>query len=92
MIEVHEPVRLLVVVEHFEDVILEVIQRDAATYEWFKNEWVILAAAHPETRAISIFHSGRFTAYSPTYSPPEVKDVDAYILQHTGTIPVLKIA
>lgn len=92
MIEVHEPVRLLVVVEHFEDVILEVIQRDAATYEWFKNEWIILAAAHPETRTISIFHNGCFTAYSPAYSPPEVKDIDAYILQHTDTIPVLKIA
>jgi uncharacterized protein YbcC (UPF0753/DUF2309 family) len=92
MIEVHEPVRLLVVVEHVEEVILEVIQRDAATYEWFKNEWVILAAAHPETRAISIFQNGRFNAYSPAYSPPEVKDIDAYILRHTDTIPVLKIA
>lgn len=92
MIEVHEPVRLLVVVEHFEEVILNVIQRDAATYEWFKNQWVMLACVHPETRTISIFREGKFHAYNPSYSPPDVKNIDEYILQYSENIPVVKIA
>ena len=92
MIEVHEPVRLLVVVEHFEHVILEVIQRDTITYEWFKNEWVKLAAVHPETRAISMFENGSFYPYKPSYAPPAVRDIDAHILNHSDNIPVLKIA
>ncbi|MFM7727071.1 MAG: putative inorganic carbon transporter subunit DabA, partial [Flavobacteriales bacterium] len=92
MIEVHEPVRLLVVVEHYEDVILNVIQRDAATYEWFENEWVILAAVHPETRSLSIFSNGKFQAYQPSYNPPDVHNIDDYILQYTENIPVVKIA
>jgi uncharacterized protein YbcC (UPF0753/DUF2309 family) len=92
MIEVHEPVRLLVVVEHFEDVILNVIQRDAATYEWFKNQWVMLAAVHPETRAVSVFANGTFHPYHPSYSPPDVKNIDDYVLQSSENIPVVKIA
>jgi uncharacterized protein YbcC (UPF0753/DUF2309 family) len=92
MIEVHEPVRLLVVVEHFEEVILNVIQRDSATYEWFKNDWVMLAAVSPETRSISIFKDGAFYSYTPSYSPPEVKNIDSFILSQTENIPVVKIA
>jgi uncharacterized protein YbcC (UPF0753/DUF2309 family) len=92
MIEVHEPIRLMVVVEHFEDVILSVIQRDIPTYEWFKNEWVRLAAVHPETREISIFRDEKFQPYNPMYAPPFVKNIDEYILKHTDNIPVLKIA
>lgn len=92
MIEVHEPVRLLVVVEHVEEVILNVIQRDRATFEWFENEWVILAAAHPETRALSIYRNGKFEAYMPNYVPPRVDNIDSYVLRHSDNIPVLKIA
>ena len=92
MIEVHEPVRLLIVVEHYEEVILKVIQHDDATFEWFKNEWVILAAANPETRALSIYRNGKFEAYMPKYVPPMVDHIDSYILQQSDNIPVLKIA
>jgi uncharacterized protein YbcC (UPF0753/DUF2309 family) len=92
MIEIHEPVRLLVVVEHFEDVVLRTIQRDNATYEWFKNDWVKLAAVHPETRAISVFVNGTFKSYTPAYTPIAVNNVDSYILNHSDNIPVLKIA
>jgi uncharacterized protein YbcC (UPF0753/DUF2309 family) len=92
MIEVHEPVRLLVVVEHFEEVILNVIQRDSATYEWFKNDWVMLAAVSPETKSISMFKDGAFYSYTPSYTPPEVKNIDSFILSQTENIPVVKIA
>jgi uncharacterized protein YbcC (UPF0753/DUF2309 family) len=92
MIEMHEPVRLLVVVEHYEEVILRTIQRDDATYEWFKNDWVKLAAVHPETRAVSVFNNGEFQVYSPSYLPMAVDNVDSYILNYSDNIPVLKIA
>jgi len=85
-------VRLLVVVEHYEEVILRTIQRDDATYEWFKNDWVKLAAVHPETRAVSVFNNGEFQVYSPSYLPMAVDNVDSYILNYSDNIPVLKIA
>jgi uncharacterized protein YbcC (UPF0753/DUF2309 family) len=63
MIEVHDPVRLLIIVEHFPDVVLKTIQSDAAMYEWFVNEWVHLAAINPETNQLYYFRNGAFEVY-----------------------------
>jgi uncharacterized protein YbcC (UPF0753/DUF2309 family) len=63
MIEVHDPVRLMIIVEHFPDVVLNTIQRAPEVYEWFINEWVHLVAVHPETRECFVFTNGTFTTY-----------------------------
>ena len=36
MIEVHDPIRLLVIAEHFPEKVLYAISKNPATYEWFK--------------------------------------------------------
>ncbi len=38
MIEVHDPIRLMVIVEHFPEIVLKAIQVTPETYEWFVNE------------------------------------------------------
>ncbi len=63
MIEVHDPVRLLVVAEHFPDIVQKAIARNPSTYEWFSNEWVKLAVVHPETKQLFMFEKGEFVAY-----------------------------
>ena len=65
MIEVHDPVRLMVIVEHFPDVVLNVIQRTPEVYEWFINEWVNLTAVNPETKELFVFKAGKFYPYEP---------------------------
>ncbi len=65
MIEVHDPVRLLVVVEHFPEVVLKTIQSDPSMYEWFLNEWVHLVAVDPETRLYYYFKAGQFQPHKP---------------------------
>jgi uncharacterized protein len=65
MIEVHDPVRLLIIVEHYPEVVLNTIQSDPAMYEWFINEWVHLAAIHPETNTAHYFKAGQFELYTP---------------------------
>src|SRR5579859_791950 len=76
MIEVHDPVRLLMIVEHFPNVVLETIQRSPETYEWFINEWVHLVAVNPETYELSLFKEGKFYPYQPSAQKIEsVKDV-----------------
>jgi uncharacterized protein len=65
MIEVHDPVRLLILVEHYPDVVLNTIKTEAAVYEWFINEWVHLVAIHPDTNAFHYFNSGEFKIYEP---------------------------
>lgn len=65
MIEVHDPVRLLILVEHFPEIVLKTIQNTPEMFEWYKNEWVHVAAIHPETREIHYFTDGRFVPYHP---------------------------
>ncbi|ULQ52315.1 YbcC family protein [Flavihumibacter fluvii] len=74
MIEVHDPVRLLVVVEHFPDIVLKAIQSAPEIFEWYKNEWVHIAAIHPETNDIHYYRDGRFSAYDPIIR--EVKTIN----------------
>ena len=65
MIEVHDPVRLLIIVEHFPDVVLKTIQSVPEMYEWFINEWVHLVAINPETNKFYYFNKGTFSEYTP---------------------------
>lgn len=92
MVEVHDPIRLMMIVEHFPEVVLEVIQRNPATYEWFINEWVILAVADPETADIYRFEKGAFRPYHPLKRLLDtVEDVDTLIESHDKNLPVYLI-
>lgn len=57
-----EFMRALLVVEHFPDVVLETIKSAPDLYAWFVNEWGHLVVVHPETRVLSVFRNGEFTA------------------------------
>ena len=65
MIEVHDPVRLMTIVEHYPEVVLKVIQSAPEMYEWYINEWVHLMAIHPQTNQFFYFKNGLFTEYIP---------------------------
>ncbi|MBB1194721.1 DUF2309 domain-containing protein [Flavobacterium sp. SOK18b] len=65
MIEVHDPLRLLIVVEHFPEIVKYAITKVPATYEWFINNWVNLVALHPETKTLYRFVNGEFEIYQP---------------------------
>ncbi len=76
MIEVHDPVRLLVIVEHYPDVILSTIKSAPEMYEWYINGWVHLMAVHPETGGYHYFSDGAFIQYIPLNTDvPAVSDV-----------------
>ncbi|HTF04803.1 MAG TPA: DUF2309 domain-containing protein [Bacteroidia bacterium] len=65
MIEPHDPVRLMVIVEHFPEVVLKTIQSVPEVYEWYVNEWVHISALHPETNEFHYFKNGEFVKYDP---------------------------
>ncbi len=64
MIEVHDPVRLLMVVEQDPEVVLAVISATPALYEWFINEWVHLVVYDPHTTSFFRFSNGAFVPYA----------------------------
>jgi uncharacterized protein YbcC (UPF0753/DUF2309 family) len=89
MIEVHDPVRLLVIVEHFPEIVLNTIKSVDAMYEWFINEWVHLVSINPETKELSVFGDGKFTKYVPLKKTIEVvSDMTPIIEKNTENIPV----
>lgn len=93
MIEVHDPVRLLMIVEHFPDVILETLRRSPETYEWFINEWVHLVSVNPETHELSVLKDGNFISYQPVREKIETRaDVMPEIETHIENLPVYTLA
>jgi len=91
MIEVHDPVRLLIIVEHRPDVVLKTIQRAAETYEWFINDWVQLAVLDPATRNLYRFSAGEFHLYEPLQQPEYVSNLKPLIESTQENFPVYLI-
>lgn len=74
MINIHDPLRLLVVVEHFPDEVLRIIKINQATYEWFKNEWILLVVMQTDNKSLFVFKNEVFEPYIPLAD--EIKKVD----------------
>ncbi len=89
MIEVHDPVRLLIIVEHFPEVVLNVIKSVDAMYEWFINEWINLVAVNPETHEFYLFKQGSFVPYNPIEQTIEhISDIKPIVEKTLDNIPV----
>jgi uncharacterized protein len=92
MIEVHDPVRLLIIVEHFPEVVLETIQKVPEVYEWFINEWVHLVTVNPETFEFSVFKEGEFFPYQSLRKSVDKADVTSLIEKEHENISVYAIS
>lgn len=93
MVEVHDPIRLLIIVQHFPEVVLNTIQRSEETYEWFINNWVNLVAINPLTQELSVFKSGTFVPYATNeLSTETVKNFESMIVTHQENLPVYLLA
>lgn len=75
MIELHEPMRLQMVVETTAEVMQGIYDRQPLLQELFGNRWVLLSIIHPETGVISCFDREHgFTPWSATGAAlPRVK-------------------
>jgi uncharacterized protein YbcC (UPF0753/DUF2309 family) len=73
MIEIHEAMRLLVVVEQKLDIITAVYQRQPPLQELVGNGWVVVAAKDPDTGAIHLFDP--VSGWQPWSGNVEVKTV-----------------
>lgn len=66
MVEIHEPVRLLIVCETTVEVMRKVLDGNAAGRAMTENGWVQLAVLSPTDNSIKVFHNGAFRDYAPT--------------------------
>jgi hypothetical protein len=92
MIEVHDPIRLLVIVEHFPEVVLQTIQKLPEMYEWFVNDWVHLVAMNPETKEFYLIKDGSFSIYEPlTEHINKLNDTMQLVETSQENLPVYEI-
>lgn len=73
MIEIHEPMRLMFVIETTEAIMTKIMNENEAIGRLCRGEWVRLAIMDPKTGELSQFKDGEFAAYRPNRNPlPEV--------------------
>jgi uncharacterized protein len=80
MVEIHEPVRSLFVIETTPEAMLRIMDRDEGIGRLCRNGWILLTVIDPETRALSVFEDGVFHRYQPQSSvlPKASSSVDWY--------------
>jgi uncharacterized protein YbcC (UPF0753/DUF2309 family) len=65
MVEIHEPVRCLFVIETAPKSLCRILDRHPALGRLCRNEWIQLATLDPDSPTIHVFHKGRFERYLP---------------------------
>ena len=89
MVELHDPVRLLMIVEQSPEVVMKVIDLTPQLQQWLFNGWVNLVAVHPQTRALARLTGRRFTDYLPLGGPLDrIGDMDRLLESRHENIPV----
>jgi len=92
-VEIHEPVRLLVVIDAPPERITAAIARVPAVERLVANRWVHLAAWHGSRGELASFTGGRFVAYVPEADqlPTVPRSVD-WFAGHRGHLPPVRTA
>lgn len=65
MVEVHEPIRSLFIIETTPESMLQIMERNEAIGKMCRNGWIQLTVIDPETRRIQVFRGGSFHEYQP---------------------------
>lgn len=80
MVEIHEPVRSLFIIETTPESMLRIMDRNEGIGRLCRNGWVLLATIHPATREIRVYRGGAFHPYEPQSSvlPRATSSADWY--------------
>jgi uncharacterized protein YbcC (UPF0753/DUF2309 family) len=65
MVEIHEPVRLLTIVEATPEVLLKIAGERKVVGELVGNEWIQLVSMDPDTGKLMVFKNGEFVDHVP---------------------------
>jgi uncharacterized protein YbcC (UPF0753/DUF2309 family) len=89
MLNIHEPIRLMVIIEHYPEVILKTLNEHPPTLEWFKNNWIHLCAIHPEDKELFVYKTETFIKYQPINSTlPVAENLESIFESNSEDLPV----
>jgi uncharacterized protein len=91
MVEIHDPIRLLMVVEQHPKVVETVLRSNPAVYEWIKNYWVHLVVIEPETRQVLRFKEEQWVPYQPLTTIEHLDHLQDKLLSSQQNLPVYLI-
>jgi uncharacterized protein YbcC (UPF0753/DUF2309 family) len=92
MIEIHEPMRIVFVIETTPQAILDIMSRNAAIDRLVRNEWVQLAVLDPDSPAVQVYHQGEFVPYRPdSQSLPQASCSVEWYQGRRGHLPFASI-
>jgi uncharacterized protein YbcC (UPF0753/DUF2309 family) len=92
MIEVHDPVRLLSIIEATPEAIFEVAKRKPEVAELVTKEWVRVASVHPVSGEIRVFDAGEFRPYAPSSTAlPTVSSAEDWYRGQLGFLSPVRI-
>lgn len=80
MVEIHEPVRILFIIETTSEAMLRIMDRNPGIGKLCRNRWVRVAVLDPGSNALSVFQGGEFRPYHPQAAvlPRATSSVDWY--------------
>ncbi len=88
MIEIHEPMRLLIVVEHTPEVLSAIYARQPVLQELVGNGWVQLAVKAPDAPLLQRFVPGSgWVAWQPAGAPPRAPTSAAWTRGRRDALP-----
>ena len=92
MVEVHEPVRILFLIEALTERIEDVMRANANVRRFIENRWIRLAAMHPETGEITVYRDGVFEPFSVSDAAlPEVRSSRDWYGGHLDHLAIARI-
>jgi len=91
-VEIHEPVRLLIVIDAPQERILAAAERLPVVKQLVMNRWVQLAAWDPDGGGMSVFENGRFVPFTHEASRIAVVDHSVeWYAGHRGNLPPARV-
>ncbi|MBL1265400.1 YbcC family protein [Candidatus Methylomicrobium oryzae] len=93
MIEVHEPARLLIVIEQTREIIDKALGQIGSLREWLDNDWVRFGCLEPGSHAVYFYRAQGWdrVGFEDSAPTPSAPDSEAAFSGQTHTVPIHKL-
>lgn len=90
MVEVHEPVRLLLIVENTPENVMSAVRRSALVTELIENRWMRLATMSPDG-SVHVYRDGEFEPMDEIAPLPETATSPDWFLGKLEHLPIARV-
>jgi hypothetical protein len=91
MVEIHDPIRLLMVVEQVPELVNQVITSSPVLLEWVNNNWVHLVVLDPNSGDFLRWVDEKFVAYHPLTAVEHLDHLQDKLMSTQQNLPVYLI-